>query len=159
MLAAILPCLSAASAMAHTEHQHGPAAQKNPLPRNAAIGKPGDARKIDRTITVDMLDTMRFGPADISVRRGETIRFVVVNKGVLPHELVLGTPEELKAHAEDMRKNPHAGHDDAAAVRVEPGQKKEIVWEFTTPGTVDFGCLLPGHFEAGMVGKVKVAKN
>lgn len=159
LLSAALSTLFIANAWSHSEHDHrGPTMQMPKPSQDGAIGKPGDGKKVDRTITVDMLDTMRFGPAEIAVRQGETIRFIVVNKGVLPHELVLGTKEDLKAHADEMRKNPHGAHDDPGAVRVEPGQKKEIVWQFTKAGTVDFGCLLPGHFEAGMIGKVKVTK-
>ena len=122
------------------------------------IGKPGIASEVTRTITVDLLDNMRFNPEQITVRRGETIRFIVVNKGVLPHELVLGSMKSLRAHAAEMRKNPHGAHDDPSAARLEPKQKKELLWKFSEPGTVDFACLLPGHFEAGMVGKVKVTK-
>jgi len=161
LLSAALSTLFIANAWAHSEHEHnhGSAMKEMSKPsQDRAVGKPGDAKKVTRTITVDMLDTMRFGPADVVVKQGETIRFVVVNKGVLPHELVLGTKEELKAHAEEMRMNPHGAHDDPGAVRVKPKQKKEFIWEFTKAGTVDFGCLLPGHFEAGMVGKVKVTK-
>lgn len=125
-----------------------------------ASGRPGVAREASRTITVEMFDSMRFKPDTITVKQGETIRFVVINKGVLPHEFVLGTRHELKEHAEQMRSNAHAGHDDddEGEVEVAPKQTKELVWKFTRAGTVDFACLLPGHFEAGMIGRVKVAK-
>lgn len=161
LLSAVLATLFMSGAWAHSEHEHprgSPVTGMSSPSVDAAAGKPGDAKKVARTVTVDMFDSMRFGPSDIAVRQGDTVRFVVVNKGVLPHELVLGTRAQLKAHAEAMRENPHGAHEDPGAVRVEPGQKKEFVWEFTKAGVVDFGCLLPGHFEAGMVGKVKVAK-
>lgn len=161
LISTVLASLFLSNAWAHSEHAHHHGSTMTEMSTPApgrAIGEPGDAAKATRTITVDMLDTMRFGPADIAVKQGETVRFIVVNKGMLPHELVLGTKDELKAHAEEMRKNPHGAHEDPSAVRVEPQQTKEIVWKFTKAGTVDFGCLLPGHFEAGMVGKVKVTK-
>lgn len=124
----------------------------------AAPGQPGDPKKASRTINVEMSDTMRFNPSSIKVKRGETIRFVAKNTGKIKHEMVLGTAKELKEHAEMMRKMPGMEHDDANQVTVEPGKTGEFVWQFTRAGTFDFACLEPGHFEAGMVGKVIVEK-
>ena len=124
----------------------------------AAPGQPGDPKKVSRTINVEMTDTMRFNPSSIKVKRGETIRFVAKNTGKIKHEMVLGTTKELKEHAEMMRKMPGMEHDDANQVTVEPGKTGEFVWQFTKAGTFDFACLEPGHFEAGMVGKVIVEK-
>lgn len=120
------------------------------------FGQEGDPKKATRTITVDMSDNMRFTPADITVKRGETVKIVPTNKGQVLHEMVLGTPEELKKHAEQMKKNPGMEHDEAYMAHVKPGQSGEIVWQFTKAGEFQFACLLPGHFEAGMVGKVTV---
>jgi uncharacterized cupredoxin-like copper-binding protein len=122
----------------------------------ATIGKPGDPAKVTRAVEVEMNDEMRFKPASIQVKRGETIRFIVRNTGKLKHEMVLGTIKELKEHAELMRKFPEMEHDDPNQVVVEPGKTGELVWQFTRAGTFDFACLVPGHFEAGMVGKVQV---
>jgi uncharacterized cupredoxin-like copper-binding protein len=124
----------------------------------AVLGQPGDPKKVSRTINVEMTDTMRFNPSSIKVKRGETIKFVAKNIGKIKHEMVLGTAKELKEHAEMMRKMPGMEHDDANQVAVEPGKAGEFVWQFTKAGTFDFACLEPGHFEAGMVGKVTVAK-
>jgi uncharacterized cupredoxin-like copper-binding protein len=123
-----------------------------------AIGKPGVAAKATRTINVDMKDTMRFTPADISVRQGETVRFVVKNSGVLRHELVLGTEKTLAAHYEAMKKSPEMEHADPNMVTLAAGKTGEVVWQFTKAGKVDFGCLQPGHYDAGMKGVVNVAK-
>lgn len=122
----------------------------------AELGKPGDAKKVSRTIEVGMGDDMRFSPANIRLKRGETIRFAVKNNGALKHELVLGTMKELKEHAALMRKAPGMEHDDPNAVTVEPGKTGVLIWQFTKPGTFNFACLVPGHFEAGMVGKIIV---
>jgi uncharacterized cupredoxin-like copper-binding protein len=121
-----------------------------------AFGREGDPKKVTRTIRVDMSDAFRFTPADVVVRRGETVKFVVSNSGRQLHEMVLGTPGELKAHAELMRKFPGMEHDDAHMAHVRPGAKGEIVWQFTRAGEYQFACLIPGHFEAGMVGKLVV---
>ena len=122
-----------------------------------AIGKPGVASKVTRTVKVDMSDAMRFTPSNIAVKQGETIRFVVRNSGKLNHEMVLGTEKELKEHYELMKKNPEMEHDDANSVDVKPGKTGKIVWQFTKAGRVDFACLEPGHYDAGMKGSVTVA--
>ena len=122
----------------------------------AAIGKPGDPARASRAVTVDMNDAMRFTPSAIAVRRGETIRFLVKNSGQLKHELVLGTVAQLKEHAALMRRFPAMEHADPNQVAVAPGKTGELVWQFTKAGKVDFACLQPGHFEAGMKGRVTI---
>jgi uncharacterized cupredoxin-like copper-binding protein len=122
-----------------------------------AIGKPGVAAKVTRTITMDMADTMRFSVPNVTAKQGETIRFIVKNSGQIKHEMVLGTEKELKEHAEIMKKNPEMEHAEANMVTVAPGKTGEIIWQFTKAGKVDFACLQPGHFDAGMKGFVTVA--
>lgn len=158
-LAAALFTLHFAPAVhAHGSEPHS--ADKHRLPNLDPIEKPfgrtGDPRKVTRTIRIDGYDTMRYTPAEITVRQGETIRFVVHNAGKVMHETVLGTLEELQEHAEAMRKNPTMEHDEPYMVHVAPGQSGEMVWQFTQPGEFHFGCLIPGHFEAGMRGRIKV---
>ena len=121
-----------------------------------AIGVPGKAEKVDRTITVTMLDTMRYIPASITVRQNETIKFIVKNTGKIKHEMVLGTEKELKEHYELMKKNPEMEHDEENMVTVPPGKSGEIIWQFTKAGKIDFACLIPGHYDKGMKGTVKV---
>jgi len=70
---------------------------------------------------------------------------------------VLGTEKELKEHYEVMKKNPEMEHADGNMVTVAPGQTGEIVWQFTKTGKVDFACLQPGHYDAGMKGAVNVS--
>jgi uncharacterized cupredoxin-like copper-binding protein len=125
----------------------------------AAIGKPGVKTKVTRTINIDMKDDMRFHSSNFTVKQGETIRFVAKNSGKVKHEMVLGTQKDLKEHAEVMKKNPEMEHDDPNMVTVAPGKSGEIIWHFASAGKVDFGCLQPGHFDAGMKGMVKVASN
>ena len=124
-----------------------------------AIGKPGVAAKATRTVQVDMADSMRFTPANISVKQGETVRFVIKNSGQVKHELVLGTEKGLKEHYEVMKKNPEMEHDDPNMVALAPGESGEVVWQFTKAGKVDFACLQPGHYDAGMKGAVSVTKS
>ena len=73
-----------------------------------------------------MTDNMRFSSADIAVKQGETIRFVVKNSGKIKHEMVLGTPKELKEHYAMMMKMPEMEHADANMVTVAPGKTGEV---------------------------------
>jgi uncharacterized cupredoxin-like copper-binding protein len=136
----------AADGHTHSKGEHG-----------GSIGVAGDAAKATRTIKVDMTDAMRFTPSTLNVRQGETVHFLVKNSGVLKHEFVLGTEKELKEHYEVMKKFPEMEHADPNMVTVAPGQTGEVVWQFTKSGKVDFACLQPGHYDAGMKGAVTVA--
>ena len=109
-----------------------------------------------RTIEVTMGDDMRFSPDTINVSQGEVIRFIHTNTGQLMHEFVLGTPESLAEHAELMKKFPNMEHSEPYMAHVAPGESGEIVWKFSTAGEFGFGCLIPGHFDAGMKGRVLV---
>ncbi len=120
------------------------------------FGVEGDPAKATRTVTVSMDDTMRYSQQEIRVAQGETVTFVITNKGKLLHELVFGTEDELKKHAELMRKNPGMEHDEPYMAHVKAGRTERMTWKFTNPGTFLYGCLVPGHFEAGMKGKVVV---
>jgi uncharacterized cupredoxin-like copper-binding protein len=140
---------------------HGPGTQGGPSTASTdneelstPFGRPGDPKSVSRTVTVRMSDTMRFSPDSLSVKRGETIRFIVKNDGKLLHEMVLGSDESLREHAALMRKFPEMEHDEPYMVHVEPGKTGEMVWTFDKSGDIGFACLIPGHYEAGMTGKV-----
>jgi uncharacterized cupredoxin-like copper-binding protein len=139
---------------------HGPQAHGGPPPTVVREQKPwgiaGLPEQARRTITIRMLDTMRFSPDRFTVREGETVKLRVTNAGKVLHELVIGTPEELAAHAAMMQKHPGMVHDEPYMAHVDPGQKGQLVWTFNRPGTFEFACLIPGHFEAGMTGVITV---
>ena len=160
LAAAFAIALGSTGVFAHEDGKGGktavPPGAKKPKGHGAELGKPGDASKVSRTIEVRMGDDMRFKPATIRVKRGETVKFVVKNNGRLQHEMVLGTMRELKEHAALMRKFPEMEHDDPNAVAVEPGKTGTLIWQFTKAGEFDFACLVPGHFEADMVGRILV---
>jgi uncharacterized cupredoxin-like copper-binding protein len=143
------------AARAHGEpHAKTPAAAPEMVETD--FGRTGDPKRVNRTIWIAMSDAMRFAPAKLEVKQGETIRFVVKNGGQTLHEMVLGTLSDLKAHAEQMRKHPGMEHDEPYMAHVAPGKSAVIVWQFTRAGEFHYGCLVPGHFEAGMVGSIKV---
>ena len=149
----------AAPAFAHEDAHHvaaKPQANAAATVVDTPFGRQGDPKRVTRTVTVDMTDNMRFTPDVLSVARGETVRLNVVNHGQLLHELVLGTAQEHEQHRRAMQAHPGMAHDEPQMVHVQPGRQGEVVWQFTEAGEFQFACLLPGHFEAGMVGKVVV---
>jgi uncharacterized cupredoxin-like copper-binding protein len=155
---ALIATLLAASGtvLAHGDADHAKAS--GPVIREQkAWGIAGDAKAVSRTIEIAMTDAMRFVPDLIEVKQGETIRMVHRNRGQVIHEFVLGTREELDAHAALMKRFPTMEHDEPYMVHVAPGKTGEIIWTFNRAGEFDFACLIPGHYDLGMVGKVKVS--
>lgn len=120
-------------------------------------GQEGDAKRITRTITISMTDNMRFTPDNIRVKVGDTIKFIVKNRGAMLHEMVIGTEAELAKHAELMKKHPNMEHEEPYMAHVAAKKSATLIWKFTNPGDFMFACLIPGHYEAGMKGRISVA--
>ncbi|MHC4434195.1 MAG: cupredoxin domain-containing protein [Planctomycetota bacterium] len=157
---AIALLLSATSVFAGPGHDSGP-----------AFGQPGSEAEVDRVIQISM-DEMKFGPKQIPVKEGETIKFVVTNVGRAVHEFNLGTDVTWDGHRDEMRammkngmmnmlridhdKMKEAGmmHDDPNSVLLEPGESGEVIWTFSDATEMGFACNVPGHREAGMVGGI-----
>jgi len=171
--------LVAPAAFAHGDSGHGkPKAVDHSKAEEMPFGRAGNPRKVGRTIRIGMDDSMHFyatavGPrgsttdvrmsdaphpmaGDLVVKRGETIRFIVRNDGKVMHEMVIGTMQQLKEHAELMRRFPNMEHDEPYMAHVAPGKQGEMVWQFTRAGEFHYACLMPGHMEAGMVAKITV---
>lgn len=129
-------------------HEHGHGA--------SAAGRPGSEQRVDRTVEVTALDTMRFKPVALIVKPGETVRFVVTNAGKIRHEFVIGTPAEQRAHEQMMQQMPNMEHEDPNALTLAPGETKTLVWRFSEAGAVELACHVPGHYRAGMVSTVDV---
>lgn len=125
-----------------------------------AIGKPGQLAEATRTVDIAMHErddgAMVFEPASITVKQGETIRFAVANAGELEHEFVLDDREGILKHKALMEKFPEMEHDDPNSVRLEPGKKGDVIWTFSNSGELEFACLVPGHYDAGMKGDLMV---
>ena len=124
-----------------------------------SAGEPGDPKKPSRTVNVVMREAdgkMMFVPDRIEVRKGEQIKFVLRNSGDLDHEFLIATTGENLKHAEEMKKNPDMEHDDPNGKRLSPKKSAELVWRFTKAGEFEYGCLIPGHREAGMTGTITV---
>jgi uncharacterized cupredoxin-like copper-binding protein len=168
-MAALAALLSQTPAWAHGDMKHGemkhgamkhgaqPAsAASTSTPEQQDWGIAGEAKAAQRTITITMTDNMRFSPDRIEVNEGDTVKFVIRNAGKMLHEMVIGTKKELDAHAEMMKKHPNMEHDEPWMAHVEAGKTTTLVWRFNRVGEFRYACLLPGHYEAGMVGTIVV---
>ncbi len=122
---------------------------------DGAIGRPGNPEAVARNIEIEARD-IAFDVTQLTIKPGTTVRFVIRNTGKLPHEFVLGTASEQAEHAKEMQgMMPGMKHDDPNAVTVEPGQTAELIWQFSEqPQQIEYACHVPGHFEAGMLGKI-----
>ena len=134
---------------AHKEH--------TAVKEQKAWGIGGDAKSANRAVNLTMDDNMRFVPNKLSFKQGETVRFVIQNKGKLLHEMVIGTRAELDAHAAMMVKFPNMAHEEPYMAHVNAGQSGVLVWTFNRPGDFEFACLIAGHYQAGMVGTISVS--
>lgn len=126
----------------------------------AAFGHPGEAKKVDRTITITATE-IAFDVKNITVKAGETVRFVIINKGEQPHELSIGSADEMAEHRQMMvdmagMNMSEMHHGEGNSVSTEPGETKELIWQFGKAGSYEFSCNYPGHSEIGMTGPLVV---
>ena len=159
---------TAETAMPHANHggmhdhmgqvQHaGPHGGHTPgMSHGTQVGRAGLAAEVNRTVPIDMHDNMRFNPQKIEINAGDTVRFFIRNAGQQKHDFVIGTREELAQHAQMMQQDPNMAHGDPNMISLQPRQRGGVIWHFDKPGTYYFGCLLPGHYDAGMIGTIVV---
>lgn len=143
------------------------------------FGAPGKASEVAREITIKMRDNL-YEPTEITVKAGETIRFKIINEGEFLHEFGIATATMHVEHQKQMAVMMEHGmigpyrvnhermkmshgpgaqmmkHDDPNSVLVEPGKMAEIIWKFAKSSDLEFACNIPGHYESGMVGPIKV---
>ena len=140
------------------------------------IGEKGKPSEVTRTINIKMYDNY-FEPAEINVKKDETIKFIVLNVGELVHEFNISTKEMHKKHQPEMmmmveneillsdkvdkekmkqmaKKNPSMGHSHSNSVLLSPGEKGELVWKFNNKAKIEAACNVPGHYEVGMIAKI-----
>lgn len=137
------------------------------------FGAPGDADEADRTVEIVMTDN-KFSVPALSVKDGETVRFVVENRGQLVHEFNIGVSAMHEEHQREMLKmfeqgtmdatsinhemmggeHSHMKHDDSNSILLEPGKSAELTWTFKQAHELEFACNVPGHYQLGMVGTI-----
>lgn len=128
------------------------------------FGEPGKASDVTQTVEVTAVDDngeMRFLHAPLNIKQGDVVKFIVTNKGAGDHEFSVGDSPSQRAHALMMEKMPDMKHEnDATAITLAPGETKELIWAFTKPikGSIELACQMPGHYQAGMVSKVKMTR-
>ena len=124
------------------------------------VGQLAMASQATKTIRVSAMDTMRykFSP-QLDLQEGDIVRFVISNEGKISHEFSIGDKKEQKAHREMMRKMPGMVHADGNTITIKQGETSELTWQFKGDKEVIFACNIPGHFEAGMFAKVKIASH
>jgi uncharacterized cupredoxin-like copper-binding protein len=109
-----------------------------------------------REVRIEVDDTMRFSPTIWEAQAGEPIRIILVNKGKVDHELVIGSEKEIIAHAKEMANPGTKGHQHTNEISAKPGQQAELIWTFQKPGQYAMACFEPGHYESGMKGVINV---
>lgn len=148
-----------AAALAGGGHEGGHGGDGHGHEGGLSFGAPADPSEADRTIEVVADDQMNFSPASVEAAPGETIRFVVENVGSMQHSFTLGTPEGQEAHEQEMQGMPMeemAGHmnSEPNGMVLQGGETKTLTWRFAEGVPVEFACHIPGHYAAGMKGKV-----
>lgn len=108
----------------------------------------------DWTVDVTMTE-YAFEPGTFAVSAGETITFVVHNGGEDDHEFRLTTAEFADHHIVEE----HTDHHDAepGVLFLAPGESASLTVTFHSAGEYDVvTCLLPDHYELGMVAPLTV---
>ena len=140
------------------------------------IGDKGKLSEVNRTIEIKMYDNY-FEPNEIIIKKGETIKFIVINYGELVHEFNIATkemhikhqPEMLKMvenqilladkidkkKMKEMAKKDHSmGHSHSNSVLLEPNQSGELIWKFSADTNLEAACNVPGHYQSGMIANI-----
>ena len=130
-------------------------------PEAAPEPEPAPAEEADRTIRISAHDQMRFDPEGVRVQAGQTVRFVVKNVVRVQHSFTLGTPQSQERHEAEMQgmaPDRMASHmeENPMGIVVQPGETDTLTWRFEDGGAVEFACHIPGHFVAGMTGRIRV---
>ena len=121
-----------------------------------AFGSPADAANADRVIEIRTTDALRFEPADITVALGETVTFRFNNDGAVVHDFTLGDQATQDEHESEMSEMGGMDHDEPNVTTIPAGETVELTWTFDGEGTVLVGCHQPGHYAAGMTGRITV---
>jgi uncharacterized cupredoxin-like copper-binding protein len=120
------------------------------------FGSPAEPGDADRTVEITATDSLAFEPAELTVNAGETVTFRIVNQGSLVHDFTLGDQDAQNEHEAEMAEMEGMTHDQPNVVTVPAEETVEITWTFVDSGAVLIGCHEPGHYDAGMKGRITV---
>ena len=145
---------------------------------NMKIGSKGNENDIFRVIKVIMYDNY-YEPNSFQINAGETIKFEVENAGELVHEFNIANKMMHIKHQPEMEKmveneilladsidknkmkmmakiDKSMSHSHSNSVLLEPKQTGDIIWKFDNAMNIEVACNVPGHYQAGMIAKVKI---
>ena len=146
--------------------------------KNMKIGSKGKENEVSRVIKVLMFDNY-YEPNSFQIKKGETIKFLVENAGMLVHEFNIANKMMHIKHQPEMQKmvehgiiladsidkekmkkmakmDKAMGHSHSNSVLLEPKQKGEIIWKFDNAVNIEIACNVPGHYQVGMIAKVDI---
>lgn len=129
-------------------------------------GRPGEPAKVTQVVRITATE-IDYNIHNLTFTKGQTVKFILVNKGEQEHELMIGDEATQEEHRQMMAEMPGVSHeemeakmgihdDDENSIDTKPGETKALVWQFTKAGTFEFACNYPGHAEVGMEGKITV---
>ena len=127
-----------------------------PSPSVAASSSPAASTAAQR-IEVNLTDAFAMKPAEMTVKAGQPVTFVVTNTGVIEHEFYLGD-EAMQAEQEQEMQSGEMVHDKANGVSLKPGEMKEFTYTFNNVGQTLAGCHFAGHYAAGMKATISVTE-
>lgn len=125
-----------------------------------AVASPSPAASASaaaQRIEVKLTDTLKMGPAEMSVKAGQPVTFVVTNTGAIEHEFYLGD-EAMQAEQEAMMQAGEMVHDTAEGITLKPGESKELTYTFSETGQTIAGCHVAGHYAGGMKAEITVTE-
>ncbi len=146
--------------------------------KNMKIGSKGKLSEVDRVIKVKMYDNY-YEPKFFNIKKGETIKFEVVNVGNLVHEFNIANAMMHKKHQPEMERmveneillvdsidkekmkkmakmDKAMAHSHSNSVLLAPKEKGDLVWKFDNETNIEIACNVPGHYQIGMIAKVQI---
>ena len=103
------------------------------------------------------MEDTEFDPADLTLQKGDIVKFRFVNEGLLTHDAFIGDADAQAEHETEMSSTDGMNHGtDPDAVTVAPGETGVLTYTFNEAGTLQIGCHQPGHYAAGMKIQVDV---
>lgn len=113
-----------------------------PSPTPGPTATPDDGAQV---VEVSLLDSLQIEPGRITVEAGKPVRFVVTNDGALEHDFFIGSDREQK-----QRESGQGEPGPDRYIAVPPGETVTLLTTFPSPGRTIAGCVVPGHYSAGM---------
>ncbi len=114
---------------------------------------PASTAKAARQVAISTTDALRFEPATLTAKAGETVEFVVTNSGKLAHEFAIGSQKYMDDAAMAHGGGHGADSAEGAVVSVPAGKSAKLT--YTMPQAAPtYACHTDRHDKAGMVGTV-----